>query len=166
MPKRHPDVAALLKSLQGSDVEVVNFDGYYGDGNGRAIVTPDPPKQHKYRAQKTEVDGITFDSKAEAERYVRLRATQHAGHISDLTLQPTFVLIDGFTDSYGTRHRAITYKADFKYLDCDGNVIVEDVKGIQTPVFRLKHKLLMFRYCLGSNPQFEFRIVDKQGREK
>lgn len=161
MTKRPNDIAELLRNLKNSDVEVLSFDGY-----SRAVVTPDPPKQHKYRAQKTEVDGITFDSKAEAERYVTLKAMERAGDISDLALQPAFVLIDGFTDSFGTRHRAITYKADFKYLDRDGNVVVEDVKGIQTPVFRLKHKLLMFRYCLGSNPQFEFRIVDKNGKEK
>lgn len=154
----------LQRILQQDGYEAT--DGYYDDGNGRAIVTPEPPKQHKYRAQATVVDDIRFDSKAEAARYVQLREMQRIGMINHLELQPTFTLLDGFTDSFGTKHRSITYKADFKYRDCDGNVIVEDVKGIQTPVFRLKHKLLMQRYCVGSSPQFEFRIVDKHGRSK
>jgi hypothetical protein len=36
--------------------------------------------------------------------------------------------------------RKITYVADFQYLR-DGKTIVEDVKGVQTPVFRMKLKL-------------------------
>lgn len=152
----------LSRILQQDGYEAT--DGYYDDGNGRAIVTPEP-KQHKYRAQATTVDGIRFDSKAEAERYVTLKAMELAGDIVSLRTQPQFILLDGFTDSFGTKHRAVTYKADFSYW-VDDKRIVEDVKGIQTPVFRLKHKLLMQRYCVGSSPQFEFRIVDKRGNTK
>lgn len=152
----------LQRILQQDGYEAT--DGYYDDGNGRAIVTPEP-KQHKYRAQATVVDDIRFDSKAEAARYVTLKAMELVGDIAHLELQPTFVLIDGFTDSFGTKHRPITYKADFSYW-VGAERIVEDVKGIQTPVFRLKHKLLMQRYCVGSSPQFEFRIVDKRGNTK
>lgn len=41
----------------------------------------------KYKAKKTKVDGITFDSKKEAERYRQLKMLENAGHISDLELQ-------------------------------------------------------------------------------
>lgn len=36
----------------------------------------------------------------------------------------------------------ITYKADFQYIDTDGKTHVIDVKGVLTPVFRLKKKLI------------------------
>ena len=47
----------------------------------------------KYKAQKTEVDGILFDSKKEAKRYAELKFLEKAGEISNLVLQPLFVLI-------------------------------------------------------------------------
>lgn len=144
--------------------ERLSVDGYYDDGNGRAIVTPDPPKPHKYRAQATVVDDIRFDSKAEAKRYKTLAALERTGVISRLELQPSFMLIDGFTDAQGNKHRAITYKADFSYY-VDGERVVEDVKGMQTPVFKMKHKLLAMRYLTGT-PQFSYRIVDGNGKEK
>lgn len=105
----------------------------------------------KYRAKKTTVDGITFDSKAESRRYTDLRLLEKAGIISDLELQPLFRLQDGFTDGKGTRHRSIDYVADFRYIE-DGRTVVEDVKGMRTPVYKLKKKLL-----LKQHPHMDFR---------
>lgn len=96
----------------------------------------------KYRARRTEVDGIMFDSAAEARRYGELKLMQRAGVISDLRLQPQFELLAKFTDAAGNKHRSITYRADFTYLE-KGQVIVEDVKGMLTPVYKLKKKLFL-----------------------
>ena len=40
----------------------------------------------------------------------------------------------------GRTFRKIEYIADFQYIE-NGKTIVEDVKGIQTDVFKLKHKI-------------------------
>lgn len=108
---------------------------------------------NKYRAKKTVIDGITFDSKGEASRYTELKLLEKAGVISDLELQPEFVLQDRFTDFSGAKQRAIKYRADFKYIEGDAE-IVEDFKGKQTAEFKLKKKMFLKRY-----PEFVFRIT-------
>lgn len=93
------------------------------------------PKPNKYRAQKTSVDGITFASKSEAKRYATLRDQERAGLISDLTLQPRY--------PYCIRGKKVfDYIADFGYRDANGVDRVEDVKGMDTPVSRLKRKII------------------------
>lgn len=92
----------------------------------------------KYRAQKTEVDGITFDSKAEARRYMDLRLLERAGEIANLTRQEPFVCKVGDTGIV-----VCTYRADFSYWDVkQKRTRVEDVKGFDTPVSKLKRKLV------------------------
>lgn len=107
----------------------------------------------KYRARKTTIDGITFDSKAEARRYADLKLMERAGAISNLELQPAFVLLESFRDATGALHRAITYRADFRYTE-GGKVIVEDVKGMETREFKMKRKMLLSRY-----PETNLRIT-------
>ena len=94
----------------------------------------------KYHAQPTTIDGIRFDSKLEAARWVQLSLMERAGHISDLRRQVPFILID--KSEYG---RQIVYKADFVYTQ-DGKQIVEDAKGVKTDVYRLKKRMLAERY--------------------
>lgn len=114
----------------------------------------------KYNAVKTTVDGIQFDSRREAQRYQELRLMERAGQIMYLMTQPKLVLIPAFVDGRGKRHRALTYFADFSYVETDrthtatGGYVIEDVKGMETPVFKLKHKLLMYQ-----NPGLDFRII-------
>lgn len=100
----------------------------------------------KYHATKTEVDGITFDSRLEATRYCELKLLFKAGEISQLRLQPEFELIPAFKKN-GKSFRKTTYKADFMYLDNrSGKYIVEDTKGFKTDVYKLKRKLFEFKY--------------------
>ena len=99
----------------------------------------------KYGARKTTVDGITFDSHKEAERYIELRLLQRAGKITKLKLQPEYELLPGFTVD-GIRHRKTVYRADFEYVDERGKTVVEDVKGMKTDVYRLKKKLFAWKY--------------------
>lgn len=93
----------------------------------------------KYRNVPTVVDGVSFDSKAEARRYGELLLLQKAGEIAALELQPKFVLtVNGV--------KVCKYFGDFAYVAVNGARVVEDVKSAATrtnPVYRLKKKLLL-----------------------
>ena len=100
-------------------------------------------KRNKYGAVKTEVDGIKFDSKAEAKRYKELKLLEKVGEITDLELQVRYDFeINGVKLGF--------YKADFVYFvrlasslaESYGHT-VEDVKGMKTPVYNLKKKLML-----------------------
>lgn len=98
----------------------------------------------KYHAKKTRVDGITFDSKREADRYLVLKSMEEAGTIEDLRRQVRYELVPAF-DVDGKRYRPVFYVADFVYVE-DGKEVVEDVKGMRTDTYRLKSKLFARRY--------------------
>lgn len=91
----------------------------------------------KYKAVRTEVDGISFASRKEARRYGELKLMQDHDQIAGLTLQPRFpIVVNGV--------KICTYVADFQYFDTwNGNkVVIEDVKGVKTPIYNLKRKLM------------------------
>ena len=98
----------------------------------------------KYKSKPTDIDGIKFASKMEANRYLKLRELQRENVISNLELQPSFLLQDGFTRD-GKKYRPIVYVADFRY-NIGEKVVVEDVKGFKTPEYKLKKKLLLYKY--------------------
>ena len=96
-------------------------------------------RRNKYGAVRTEVDGVVFASRAEARHYDRLKILERAGEITDLELQPRFDLhVNGVNVGF--------YKADFRFVDRDGQTVVQDVKGVKTPVYRLKKKMLKAEY--------------------
>lgn len=99
---------------------------------------------NKFGAKKTEVAGIVFDSKAEARRYGQLINMERAGHIAGLTRQVPFVLAPSVKFEGAKRIKpALRYVADFCYSDIKtGRVVVEDVKGVITPLFRVKQHLM------------------------
>nr|UVM90685.1 MAG: protein of unknown function DUF1064 [Bacteriophage sp.] len=98
----------------------------------------------KYHARKTTVDGITFDSKREADRYTVLKGMEEDGVIEDLRRQVRYELIPAF-DVDGRHYRPVFYVADFVYVE-NGKTVVEDVKGMRTDVYKLKSKLFARRY--------------------
>lgn len=126
--------------------------------------------RNKYHSRKTVVDGITFDSGREAERYSQLRLLEKAGKISWLKLQVKFELLPAqyeYTSEIIKRgpnkgqpkrgkciEKAITYIADFVYCE-NGAMIVEDAKGCRTKDYIIKRKL--FRWKFGE--QYDFREV-------
>jgi len=141
LPEQHRAQAAAEIAKQGKRPSP-------GPGN-RAVTVKEvdarPKRRHKYNAQAVEVDGIRFDSKLEAKRYQELQLLAAAGEIHALQLQPRFELQESFRDAHGKKHRAINYVADFQYVE-NGHVIVEEVKGHETAVWRLKKKLFLYRY--------------------
>lgn len=98
----------------------------------------------KYHAKKTTVDGIAFDSRREADRYLVLKSMEEDGAIEDLRRQVRYELVPAF-DVDGRHYRPVFYVADFVYVE-DGKEVVEDVKGMRTDVYRLKSKLFARRY--------------------
>lgn len=98
----------------------------------------------KYHAKKTTVDGITFDSRREADRYLVLKSMEEDGAIENLRRQVRYELVPAF-DVDGKHYRPVYYVADFVYVE-DGKEVVEDVKGMVTDVYKLKSKLFARRY--------------------
>lgn len=104
-------------------------------------------RRAKYNNKKVTIDGHKFDSLKESRRYLVLKNRQEQGLISDLELQPTFVLQDSYRRN-GKAVRAIKYIADFRYTH-GISVIVEDVKNPATAkdkVYVIKKKILLFKY--------------------
>lgn len=112
-------------------------------------------KSNKYGNAKVTVEGITFDSKREARRYLDLLLLLNAGEISDLQRQVKYVLIPAQRepDIIGPKggrkpgkllEHEVSYIADFVYKDKDGNQIVEDTKGFRTKDYELKRKMMLY----------------------
>lgn len=149
-----PSVEEFRRMLQGNDqLGIINPQdlppGFYGKADKTSAQasgsSAKPERRHKYNAVKTEVDGIIFDSKKEAAEYQTLKLLERVGAITDLQLQPTFELQAAYVDSNGKRQRAIVYKADFAYTQ-EGRRVIVDVKGMKTPVFRIKEKMFRERF--------------------
>lgn len=96
------------------------------------------PRKNKWNAVRTTVDGITFDSKGEARRYIELKLRERSGEIFKLELQPVFPLLINGT-------KCGVWKGDFAYFHLNERVI-EDFKGYDTPLGRLKRKIVEALY--------------------
>ena len=114
-----------------------------------------PKKGNKYKNEKVEFDGIKFDSKRERDRYMVLKDAERRGVISELKCQPKFTLIPAQYHEEAKQLKtkvkmvkkcdflAITYTGDFQYVK-DGKFVVEDVKGMVTPEYKLKEKMMAY----------------------
>ena len=114
----------------------------------------------KYNATKVTIDGHTFDSKHEANRYLELKWLERAGTITDLQLQVKFELIPAQYAPDEVKvlksgkekiskgkclERECSYIADFVYTDLrTGKTVVEDSKGMRTPEYVIKRKLMLW----------------------
>lgn len=106
----------------------------------------------KYHNKKTEIDGHTFDSLMEGERYRQLSLLLYGGYISKLEVHPRYPLVvNGVNCGY--------YEADFRYIE-NGVSITEDLKGFRTAVFILKKKLVLALHGV------EIKEVDKDGNPR
>ena len=96
-------------------------------------------KANKYGAVKTKVDGLTFDSKKEAARYMQLKMLEKGGIIKDLKMQVPYKL-----SSHG--EFICKYISDFTYFNIElGKSVTEDVKSVKTAklgVYKIKKKMM------------------------
>lgn len=110
-------------------------------------------RRSKYGNTPTVVDNIRFASKAEARRWGELKLLQRAGKLHGLNCQHSF-------DLTVAGKKIARYVADFIYFEepqfstASDRKVAEDVKGIETPVFKLKAKLFRALY-----PDWELRVV-------
>lgn len=124
-------------------------------------------RRSKYGNRKAVVDGITFDSRKEANRFQELRMLERAGKIKALERQVKYVLIPTQREASFEVYKSgpnkgrrkpgkvveheCSYVADFVYTK-DGETVVEDVKGYRAPSsaayakFVIKRKLMLERY--------------------
>lgn len=139
---------------------------------------------NKYRNIKVQIDGHTFDSKAESLRYLHLKKLEDKGLIQNLVLQPKFILVESFvmnrtpkktsTSKVGlfkesssqlpfvrSKNSGIKYIPDFQY-SIEDRIIVEDVKGALTDVYKLKRTMFLDKY-LSDIYQFKEVVVRSSG---
>ena len=109
---------------------------------------------NKYRNKKVTVNGITYDSKKEAQRHAILKMMERAGRIRELRRQVKYVLIPaqyepdeisarGRTKRGKLIERECSYVADFVYEE-NGKTVVEDTKGFRTADYKLKRKMMLY----------------------
>lgn len=98
----------------------------------------------KYNNKKVIVDGHKFDSQKEAYRYKVLKKLENDGKIVGLKTQVIYELAPSVVIN-GRKKPALRYKADFVYHYC-GKMIVEDVKGVLTVVYKIKRHLMKSVY--------------------
>lgn len=109
---------------------------------------------NKYRNRKITYNGEKYDSVKEYRRHDELKLLEKAGKISGLQRQVKFELIPAQRepDTIGKRggvrpgkllESAVCYYADYVYTK-DGKTVVEDVKGLRTPVYIIKRKLMLY----------------------
>ena len=100
---------------------------------------------NKYRAKKVESTDGKFDSALEYKRWVYLKALEQNGEIKNLVRQVPYTLLPPQYDHSGKCiFREVKYVSDMEYDLPSGEHIVEDVKGIILPIFRLKQKLVFY----------------------
>lgn len=101
---------------------------------------------NKYHARKIKApDGQVFDSVKEYHRWGCLRLLERAGAIKDLKRQVKYELIPKQSGE-----RACNYIADFTYIE-NGELVVEDVKGVRTDAYKIKKKLMLWVHGIRIN---------------
>lgn len=100
-----------------------------------------PP--HKYKSVPTVIDGIRFDSRKEARRFVALQLLERVGEIRNLRRQVKIPLMGRDGPIKTPSGRQAFYVADFVYFDVRaGREVVEDSKGYRTKDYVLKRGIL------------------------
>jgi hypothetical protein len=119
----------------------------------------------KYKGSRTAhqvvLEGIRFDSRGEGERYLELCIAKARGEIRDFSLQPRFQIQPAF-DKNGVHWRERVYRADFRVVQLDGHIVIEDVKGwhgFSTEIYKFKKCLVEFKF-----PHIRIEEVRRNGK--
>lgn len=85
----------------------------------------------KFKAKRTEYNGVVYDSKKEAKYAEQLDLRKKSGEIIMVLRQVPFDLPGG-----------VKYRVDFQEFRSDGTVHFIDVKGVRTKTYILKKKMV------------------------
>lgn len=108
----------------------------------------------KYKAKKITTDDGVFDSQGEYKRWLQLKEMEERGEIENLRRQVSYELLPKQKlpvpriSKKGTRQiheSSVTYVADFEY-ECGGHKVTEDFKGVLTPEYKIKRKLMLYKF--------------------
>lgn len=91
--------------------------------------------RHKFNAKRCEYSGIKFASKKELKRHQELELLQKYGEVIFFLRQVPFHLSGG-----------VKYVCDYLVFWASGDVTIEDVKGMRTPMYKLKKKQVQALY--------------------
>jgi hypothetical protein len=91
--------------------------------------------RHKFHAKPTELDGIHFRSKKEAKRYTELKMLHASSEVLFFLRQVPFHLPGN-----------VRYVCDFMVFWVNGEITIEDVKGMKLPLYEAKKKILEATY--------------------
>ena len=97
------------------------------------------PKKNKFGAKKVVIDNMKFDSKSEGDVYYDLKLQERQGLIESFETQ-----VKESFEAYG-KH-ICNYYVDFKVYHNDGKIEFLEHKGIATPLFNVKWKLMLAKY--------------------
>jgi len=111
-------------------------------------------RHNKHNARKVRLDGFVFDSIAESVRYQELRLMERIAQIARLEVHPKWPIYIG-------TERVCFVELDFKYIDKNGDLRYEDVKGQDTAMSRLKRRMLEAAY-----PEIHVEIVRMKRRRR
>ena len=101
-------------------------------------------RRSKYNNRVCYWRGEKFDSQRELDRYQELLILQRAGRISGLSRQVRFELTPNIRYE-GKLIKKAEYVADFTYWE-QGKFVIEDCKGYQTDLYKLKKKIILDKY--------------------
>lgn len=98
-------------------------------------------RRGKYRNVKVRIGAQGFDSKMEAARFLQLMRDLDDGFIRCLRVKPVYKFACGtkYIPDFEYQHRV----SKTRWLD-----VVEDVKGFQTAVFRMKKRMMWHEYAI------------------
>ncbi len=91
--------------------------------------------KHKFKAKPQEYEGIKFASKKELKRYKELQVLQRCGEVLFFLRQVPLRLAGG-----------VKYICDYLVFWANEDVTFEDVKGMRTPMYTVKKKLVESTY--------------------
>lgn len=111
---------------------------------------------NKYRNHIVKKPYGKFDSQKEHDYYLYLLSLLKRKEISDLHRQVKYELIPAQYETHTIQlktkqkekrveiERACSYIADYVFKDKEGNTVVVDTKGVRTPDYIIKRKLMLF----------------------
>lgn len=115
----------------------------------------------KYKAKKTEYNGMTYASKFEAQVAKQLDLRMKAGEFTKIEAQfriPLYAYL-----SNGEKTSLFAYVCDFRCEKPDGNYLLVEAKGYKTDVYGIKKKILE-RIWLPDHPGYTFEEVRNDTR--